>query len=79
MKFYLSKNRARLTHNGKEYIITPTINRQELGEPLAGYTFEDISDLVAFPRSAINSELTDKNAKLQMDNLMKEVIEKIND
>lgn len=38
-----------------------------------------ISDLVAFPRSAINSELTDKNAKLQMDNLMKEVIEKIND
>ena len=37
-----------------------------------------ISDLVAFPRSAISSELTDKNARLQMDNLMNEVIEKIN-
>lgn len=37
-----------------------------------------ISDLVAFTRSAINKEITDQKAKLQIENLTQEVLEKIN-
>lgn len=37
-----------------------------------------ISDLVAFTRSAINSELSDPKAKLQIENLTREVLKKIN-
>ena len=37
-----------------------------------------ISDLVAFTRSAINSEITDQKAQLQIENLTREVLEKIN-
>lgn len=36
-----------------------------------------ISDLVAFTRSAITSELIDQKAKLQIENLTREVLEKI--
>lgn len=36
-----------------------------------------ISDLVAFTRSAITNELTDQKAKLQIENLTREVLEKI--
>jgi len=35
-----------------------------------------ISDLVAFTRSAINKEVTDQKAKLQIENLTREVLEK---
>lgn len=38
-----------------------------------------ISDLVAFTRSAINKEITDQKAKLQIENLTQEVLEKINE
>jgi len=37
-----------------------------------------ISDLVAFTRSGINNEITDPKAKLQIENLTREVLEKIN-
>ncbi|MEG1344944.1 MAG: ParA family protein [Clostridia bacterium] len=36
-----------------------------------------ISDLVAFTRSAISNEITDPKAKLQIENLTREVLEKI--
>lgn len=36
-----------------------------------------ISDLVAFTRSAINNEITDQKAKLQIENLTREVLGKI--
>lgn len=36
-----------------------------------------ISDLVAFTRSAINGEVIDQKAKLQIENLTREVLEKI--
>lgn len=36
-----------------------------------------ISDLVAFSRSAINNELSDQKAKMQMENFTLEVLEKI--
>jgi len=37
-----------------------------------------ISDLVAFTRSAINSEITDQKAKFQIESLTHEILEKIN-
>ncbi|KMQ58363.1 conjugal transfer protein TraA [Chryseobacterium angstadtii] len=36
-----------------------------------------ISDLVAFTRSAINNEITDQKAKFQIENLTREVLERI--
>lgn len=36
-----------------------------------------VSDLVAFTRSGINNEITDQKAKLQIENLTREVLEKI--